>query len=145
MGKLFQLARVLLFLIFLPETLSAEVKVALREPLKFKVVRAGSDYDGSIMAEGIIEIMAEEEDFGKGIKFDMPELSFMSNGKNWIKIDKLVFDKDRDKIIIDKNRTFVRFYGIIDPTALEKNSRRELLEGNYEGDVPLLYSVYRKK
>ena len=64
----------ILMLFLALSTLSfAKVEIKIIEPLRFDYLNTRQLVSDKLQAMGIIEIKAEEEDFGKLIKFDFPK------------------------------------------------------------------------
>ncbi|MBC2855549.1 hypothetical protein H3N56_03440 [Cetobacterium sp. 2A] len=134
------------FLFVISLTSLSEVKVTLREPLSFKEMRSGEiSYENVAIAEGIIEIVGEDEDIGKLISFEIPPYGMVTNKKCWLKISKIVFEKNTKEIILSSNKHLIKVYGFLDKKEISKNKNADIAEGKYIGYLPINYSVYSKE
>lgn len=135
-----------LLLTLISITSFGEVEVKLREPLKFKELRRGGlDLKGYAIAEGLIEITGSKEDIGKLITFKIPKFGYMTNKKRWLKIEKIIFEKNQEEVILTEEKHFLKIYGVLDKHELNKDSRAEFNEGKYIGYIPINYSIYSKE
>lgn len=140
------LALIVIFnLLFLKAYSKIEIKVVA--PLTFTQVNS-RELGDKVVGVGEIEIFSDnpEEDFGKQIEFKFPDKGFMTNRKNWIKIEKFELDRDIEKYIVNKTKDRVKFYGIIDRRAIGKNGDTppEILEGDYIGVIPIITVLYSR-
>lgn len=137
--------KILLFLIF--STLSvAKVEVKMVEPMVFKALNTEA-LGIKVLAKGVIEISTDnkEEDYGKLLKFMFPKVGFLTNRKQWLKVEGFYIEKDKDEHIISKEKEHINFYGIIDRKNIGKwDSAPEIIEGYYVGYVPINIVQYGK-
>lgn len=124
----------------------SQIKVKVK-PLVFKEVRAQNNgiYKPKAKARGVITITTDNflEDKGKLVKFEVPEYINLVNEKNRrIKTDKIVFRDDDKEVVIDESSKKVIFHVILDKRELSREKNSDLIEGNYEGILPLNYSIY---
>ena len=106
----------------------AEIKISIYEHMKFRDINV-TDLKDSIIGEGILQIQADEEDFGKELEFVFVKKGMMTNRQNIIPIDNFTIDmtelddKRTNKIIIDRKTRLVKFYATLDR---RKISRRKI-------------------
>lgn len=137
----------ILFLISLISTISySEIQVKIVEPLRFRNVNSTEIGPNQILATSQVEIFTnnKEEDLGKRIVFKYPDYLLMTNRKKWIKIKKIGMELKDNEIILNRERIPVIFYAILDKRDLDKGEKAELIEGEYIGQFPIIFSVYRK-
>ncbi len=134
-----------LFIIFLVFTVVSYSKIEVRvfEHMKFNEINS-TDLKEAVVGKGILQIEAEEEDFGKIIEFTFVEKGVMTNGKNPIQVEKFGFaDKKDEKIVIDRKSKQVEFYAVIDKRKIgRKRLEANILEGKYIGAMPIMIKVY---
>lgn len=140
-----KILKILLFLIF--STLSvAKIEVKMVEPMVFKALNTEA-LGTKVLAKGVIEISTDnkEEDYGKLLKFMFPKVGFLTNRKQWLKVEGFYIEKDKDEHIISKEKEHINFYGIIDRKNIGKwDSAPEIIEGYYVGYVPINIVQYGK-
>ncbi|MGL5313153.1 hypothetical protein [Cetobacterium sp.] len=126
----------------------ANLKITSK-PIFFKEIRAHSNgaFKNKVSGRGIIEIHSDnlEEDLGKLVVFNLPEHTYISNKKRWIKTDKIIFRKEDKEVLIDKENIKVIFYVILDKKEISNEENRELVEGIYKGSLPMNYSIFEKE
>lgn len=134
-----------LFIIFLVFTVVSYSKIEVRvfEHMKFNEINS-TDLKEAVIGKGILQIEAEEEDFGKIIEFTFVEKGVMTNGKNPIQVEKFgLADKKDEKIVIDRKSKQVEFYAVIDKRKIgRKRLEADILEGKYIGAMPIMIKVY---
>lgn len=123
-----------------------KLDVKMVEPMVFK--RLNTEALGTkVLAKGIIEISTDnkEEDYGKLLKFMFPKVGFITNKKQWLKVEGFYIEKDKDEYIITKEREQINFYGIIDRKDIGKwDFSPEVIEGDYIGYIPINIAQYGK-
>lgn len=121
-----------------------KLDVKMVEPMVFK--RLNTEALGTkVLAKGIIEISTDnkEEDYGKLLKFMFPKVGFITNKKQWLKVEGFYIEKDKDEYIITKEREQINFYGIIDRKDIGKwDFSPEVIEGDYIGYIPINIAQY---
>ncbi len=137
--------KVLIFLLCTINTF-AEIKMSIFQHMKFEEMNTRS-IKNRIIGTGILEIQADEEDFGKVIELTFVEKGMMTNRKNIIEIKKFAVEKEyEDGFVIDRKTTKIRFYGVVDKKDLERKSitQADMVQGEYVGALPIMMSVYDK-
>lgn len=135
-------------LMFLASTLLyAEIKVRVVEPLRFRNINSTEIGPNQVLATSQVEIYTDnkEEDLGKRVVFNHPDYLLMTNRKKWIKVEKIGLEIKEKEIILDRERVPVVFYAILDRRELDKGEKIEVIEGEYVGKLPIIYSVYKKR
>lgn len=139
--------KLLILYFLLISTLYGKIKITCN-PIVFKEVRAQNNgvYKSKASARGIIEIYSDniEEDFGKLIVFNVPTHTYITNKKRWVKTDKVIFKKNENEVIIDSETKKVIFHVILDKKELSKDENRDLIDGIYNGNLSITYSIYEK-
>lgn len=137
--------RIMLFLIF--STLSlAKIDIKMVEPMIFKPLNTEA-LGTKVLAKGVIEISTDnkDEDYGKLLKFMFPKVGFLTNRKQWLKVEGFYIEKDKDEHTISREKEHINFYGIIDRKNIGKwDSPPEVIEGYYVGYVPINIVQYGK-
>lgn len=139
--------KLLILYFLLISTLYGKIRIT-SNPIVFKEVRAQNNgiYKSKATARGIIEIYSDniEEDFGKLIVFNVPTHTYITNKKRWVKTDKVIFKKNENEVIIDSETKKVIFHVILDKKELSKEENRDLIDGIYNGNLSITYSIYEK-
>lgn len=132
-----------LFLI-LSQISYAKIDVKMVEPMVFK--RLNTEALGTkVLAKGVIEISTDnkEEDYGKLLKFMFPKVGFITNKKQWLKVEGFYIEKDKDEYIVTEDREQINFYGVIDRKDIGKwDFSPEVIEGDYIGYIPINIAQY---
>lgn len=141
--------KIMSILIFLLCTVNlfAEIKISIFQHMKFEEMNTRS-IKNRIIGTGILEIQADEEDYGKIIELTFVEKGLMTNGKNRLDIEKFIVEKEyEDSFIIDRKTTKIKFYGIVDKGELDRKSitQADMVQGEYVGALPIMISVYEKE
>ncbi len=138
----------MLMFFLLTFTVYGKIKITCK-PIVFKEVRAQNNglYKSKATARGVIEIYSDniEEDFGKLVVFQPPSYTHITNKKRWVKTDKIIFQKNEQKAIIDSETKKIVFYVILDKKELSKEENSDLIDGIYTGNLPINYSIYEKE
>ncbi len=138
----------MLIFFLLTFTVYGKIKITCK-PIVFKEVRAQNNglYKSKATARGVIEIYSDniEEDFGKLVVFQPPSYTHITNKKRWVKTDKIIFQKNEQKAIIDSETKKIVFYVILDKKELSKEENSDLIDGIYTGNLPINYSIYEKE
>ncbi|WP_407537973.1 hypothetical protein [Cetobacterium somerae] len=66
----------------------------------------------------------------------------MTNKKNTIKIDKYSLETEENSMIISTKRELVKFYALVNRRNIGKNKDPKIVEGEYVGYVPVVFSLY---
>ncbi len=121
-----------------------EVHIKIHEPIRFKDFNTRSLERDYLVGEGSFEIYTdkEEDDIGKKIVFRFPEIGYMTNKKNTIKVDKYSMATDENSMIISTKREIVKFYALVNRREIGKNKEPKIVEGEYVGYVPVVFSLY---
>lgn len=124
----------------------AEVFIKIHEPIRFKDLNTRALERDYLLGEGSFEIYTdnETEDIGKKIVFRFPEIGYMSNKKNIIKVEKYSLQKDDKSMILSTKREIVKFYAFVNRRNIGKNKEPEIVEGEYTGHIPVVFSLYEK-
>lgn len=140
-----KILRIMLFLIF--STLSlAKIDIKMVEPMIFKPLNTEA-LGTKVLAKGVIEISTDnkDEDYGKLLKFMFPKVGFLTNRKQWLKVEGFYIEKDKDEHTVSREKEHINFYGIIDRKNIGKwDSVPEVIEGYYVGYVPINIVQYGK-
>lgn len=132
-----------LFLI-LSQISYTKIDIKMVEPMVFK--RLNTEALGTkVLAKGVIEISTDnkEEDYGKLLKFMFPKVGFITNKKQWLKVEGFYIEKDKDEYIVTKDREQINFYGVIDRKDIGKwDFSPEVIEGDYIGYIPINIAQY---
>lgn len=134
----------LLGMILISSFAFGEVSIKINEPIRFKDFNTRSIERDYIVGEGSFEVSTDNEkgDLGKKIIFRFPEQGYMSNKKNTIKINKYSMETDDNSMIISTKREIVKFYALVNRREIGKNNTPEVIEGEYVGYVPVVFSLY---
>lgn len=120
-----------------------EVHIKIHEPIRFKDLNIKSLERDYLVGEGSFEIYIDkEEDIGKKIVFRFPDSGYMTNKKNIIKVDKYSMVTDENSMIISTKREIVKFYALVNRREIGKNKEPKIIEGEYVGYVPVVFSLY---
>ncbi len=122
----------------------SEVQIKIHEPIRFKDLNTRSLERDYIVGEGSFEVYTdnEKEDIGKKIVFRFPETGYMSNRKNGIKVDKYRMETDENSMLVSTKREIVKFYALVNRRGIGKNKDPKIVEGEYTGYVPVVFSLY---
>lgn len=132
----------ILFLIF--TTLSySEIEVSIFENMKFENMNS-QNLRRSIVGKGVLEIQADEEDFGKIIELTFVDKSVMTNGKNPVVVRKITVDKKYEKFVLNSKITHIEFTAVLNQRRIKKeNKPADIVEGDYVGGIPIMISIYK--
>ena len=140
-----------LFTIVLMFTLTifsyAEIKISIYKHMKFNDINTTNLKD-NITGVGVLQIQADEEDFGKELEFVFVKKGMMTNRQNIIPvsnftIDSKELDEKNNRMIIDRKTKHVNFYATLDRRQINKKQiRDEIIEGEYVGAMPIMVSIY---
>lgn len=121
----------------------SEIEVKIFKHLTFKEINS-TDMRESVVGKGILQIEAEEEDYGKIVEFVFVEKGVMTNGKTPIQVEKFnLCDKDDERIVIDRKTKQVEFYAVVDKRKIGKRAiDANILEGKYIGVMPIAVNIY---
>ncbi|WP_300341572.1 hypothetical protein [Fusobacterium sp.] len=138
---------ILIFMFLLYTLTFSEITVKISEPIRFKDLNTKSLGEDYIVGEGAFEVSTdnEEKDIGKKIIFRFPETGFMTNRKNNIKIAKYAMETEDKSMIISTKREIVKFYALVDRREIGRNKDPKIVEGEYVGYVPIIFSLYEKE
>lgn len=137
---------ILIFMLLFSTLTFSEVIVKIYEPIRFKDLNTKSLGEDYIVGEGAFEVSTnnEKEDLGKKIVFRFPDSGFMTNKKNSIKIKKYSMETEEKSMIISTKREIVKFYALVNRREIGKNKNPKIVEGEYVGYVPVIFSLYER-
>ncbi len=137
--------RTVMFILFLILTnfSFSEVKVSVFENMRFENMNS-RNLKRSIVGKGILEIQADEEDFGKIIELTFVEKSLMTNGKNAVLIRKITVDDKYKKFVLNSKITHIEFTAVLNQRRIkQENKDAGIVEGDYVGGIPIMISIYK--
>ena len=137
--------KAVIFVLFLILTTFSysEIKVSIFENMKFENMNS-TNLRRSIIGKGILEIQADEEDFGKIIELTFVDKSLMTNGRNAVLIRKITIDKKYEKFVLNSKITHIEFTAVLNQRRIMKeNKPADIVEGDYVGGIPIMISVYK--
>lgn len=137
--------KTVMFVLFLVLTTFSfsEVKVSVFENMRFENMNS-RNLKRSIVGKGILEIQADEEDFGKIIELTFVEKSLMTNGKNAVLIRKITIDDKYKKFVLNSKITHIEFTAVLNQRRIkQENKDAEIVEGDYVGGIPIMISIYK--
>ena len=137
--------KTVMFILFLILTTFSysEIKVSIFENMKFENMNS-TNLRRSIIGKGILEIQADEEDFGKVIELTFVDKSLMTNGRNAVLIRKITIDKKYEKFVLNSKITHIEFTAVLNQRRIKKeNKPADIVEGDYVGGIPIMISVYK--
>lgn len=122
----------------------SEINVKIFEPVRFKEISSKLLGAEKIVGIGILEITTDDlkKDKGKKLKFYFPKKGMMTNYKKWIDVEKYRLETTKDEFIITKKIEQVKIYAILDKRNIDRGEEAEIIEGEYEGYVPIIISQY---
>lgn len=125
----------------------AEIKVRVIEPLKFRNINSTEIGPNQVLAVSQVEVYTDdkEKDLGKRVVFKYPDYILMTNRKKWVKIKKIGLEIKENEIILDRERIPIIFYAVLDRRDLDKGEDVKIIEGEYVGNFPVNFSVYKRK
>lgn len=122
-----------------------QIKVEIHKQMKFKQLNTRS-IGQNIAGEGILEITADKEDFGKVIEITCVKNTIMTNGKNAIPVENFSIEEKFEKFEIKNKTTLIKCFATIDKRKIAKRKIDPvMLEGEYKGAMPLMIAVYEKE
>lgn len=136
-----------MFILFLLLTTFSfsEVKISVFENMKFENMNS-RNLRRSIIGKGILEIQADEEDFGKIIELTFVDKSLMTNGKNAVLIRKIEVEDKYKKFVLKSKITHIEFTSILNQRRIkQENKDTDIVEGEYVGGIPIMISIYDGK
>ncbi len=139
--------RLSIFVMFILISIIAlgEIKVGVHKHMKFKQLNTRS-IGQNIVGEGVIEITADEEDFGKVVELTFLKDGMMTNGKNIIPVENFSVEERFEKFIIKSKTILIRCFATVDKRKIDKRKiEPEMLEGDYKGAMPLMIAVHEKE
>ena len=137
--------KTVMFILFLILTTFSysEIKVSIFENMKFENMNS-TNLRRSIIGKGILEIQADEEDFGKIIELTFVDKSLMTNGRNAVLIRKITIDKKYEKFVLNSKITHIEFTAVLNQRRIKKeNKPADIVEGDDVGGIPIMISVYK--
>lgn len=137
--------KTVMFVLFLVLTTFSfsEVKVSVFENMRFENMNS-RNLKRSIVGKGILEIQADEEDFGKIIELTFVEKSLMTNGKNAVLIRKITIDDKYKKFVLNSKITHIEFTAVLNQRRIkQENKDADIVEGDYVGGIPIMISIYK--
>lgn len=121
----------------------SEIKVSVFENMKFENMNT-KNMRNSIVGRGVLEIQADEEDFGKIIELTFVEKSLMTNGKNPVMIRKIEVEDKYKKFVLNSKITHIEFTAVLNQRRIKAESKpADVVEGKYVGGIPIMISVYK--
>ena len=121
----------------------SEIKVSVFENMKFENMNT-KNMRNSIVGRGILEIQADEEDFGKIIELTFVEKSLMTNGKNPVMIRKIEVEDKYKKFVLNSKITHIEFTAVLNQRRIkQENKDAGIVEGDYVGGIPIMISIYK--
>lgn len=138
----------ILLSLFLSFTSYSKIKIKTN-PIIFKEVRAQNNgiYKSKAKARGVIRIESDnlKNDFGKLVKFEVPEYIYLTNGKRWLKTKGVIFKNKNQEVIINNESEKIIFHIILDKKVLADEKDKDKIDGEYIGELNLNYSIYDKE
>lgn len=137
---------VILMMIFIGKISFSEINVKIFEPIRFKEISTKLLGAEKVVGIGILEITTDDlkHDKGKKLKFYFPKKGMMTNHKKWIDVEKYRLETTKDEFIITKKIEQVKIYAILDKRNIDKGEEADIIEGEYEGYIPIIISQYGK-
>ncbi|MGL5122602.1 MAG: hypothetical protein ACRC6K_00330 [Fusobacteriaceae bacterium] len=131
-------------LCFVSSLIFGEVYIKIYEPIRFKNLNMRSLERDYLVGEGSFEVYTDnlKKDIGKKILFKFPEIGYMTNKKNIIKIIKYSMETEDNMMLISTKREIVKFYALVNRRKIGKNKEAEIVQGEYVGYVPVIFSLY---
>ena len=120
----------------------AKVEMKILEPLRFEYFNTRMLGSDKIAGYGTIEIKADKEDFGKKLVFQFPKKGLITNRKKWIEIEQYGMELPDKELIISQETMNVKFYAVLNRRDIDKGEEADIIEGNYNGYVPIIVSQY---
>ena len=135
---------ILFSLISLPSF--SKIEISIFEPIRFKYHNTRLLGNEKIVGEGIIQVKTDnkELDYGKKLTFDFPKQGLMTNRKKWIKVERFHIELPEKSMLISQEIEHIKVYAIIDKRDIDKGEEANIIEGRYEGYVPIIVSQYDK-
>lgn len=137
---------VITFLLFYT-ALFCEIHYKVVSPMEFRKVNTTHIEKDKVLGEAVLEVYTDnlEEDAGKKIVLKFPEYNLLTNRRRWIKVEKLIMEKEEQEFILDKERVQIKLYGILDRRNLNRGEDIKDIEGEYIGYIPMIISQYKKR
>lgn len=144
--KKFNIQIIVIFLfIFLSSAVFGQIKAGIHEHMKFRQLNTRS-IGQNVVGEGVIEITAEEEDFGKIIEITFVKNGVLTNGKNAVQVENFSVEERFEKFEIKNKTTLIKCFATIDKRKISRKKIDSImLEGEYKGVMPLMIAVYEKE
>ena len=121
-----------------------QIKAKIHKNMSFKQLNTRS-IGQNIVGEGVIEITADKEDFGKIIELISVKNCIMTNGKNIIPVENFSVEERFEKFELESKTTLIKCFATIDKRKISKRKVDPIiLEGEYVGAMPLMIAVYEK-
>mgnify|MGYP006867293751 CR=1 FL=1 len=137
--------KIMIFVLFLLFSVLSysKIEVSVFENMKFESMNT-SNMKRSIVGKGILEIQADEEDFGKIIELTFVNKSLMTNGKNPVLIRKITVEDKYKKFVLNSKITHIEFTAVLNQRRIKKeNKPADIVEGDYVGGIPIMISIYK--
>lgn len=137
--------KLILGIIFVLMSISsfAKIEIKILEPLRFEYFNTKMLGTEKIAGYGTIEIKADKEDFGKKLVFKFPKKGILTNRKKWIEVENGI-ELPNKEIEISQETMNIRFYSILNRKNLDKGEEANIIEGKYNGYIPIIVSQYGK-
>ena len=137
---------ILIFNLVLFSISYSKITVSIFEPIRFKYFNTRTLGSDKIVGEGIIQISTDdkENDIGKKIVIDFPKSGLKTNRKKWIKVEKNHVELLNKSMIISQEIEHIKVYAVLDKRDIDKGEEANIIEGRYEGYVPIIVSQYGK-
>lgn len=142
-GEIMKLLKLVAIFLIMSVASYSKIEVKVFKHLTFQEINS-TDMREAVIGKGVLQIEAEEEDYGKVVEFVFVEKGVMTNGKTPIQVEKFNLADEKDKkIVIDRKTKQVEFYAVVDKRKIGRRAiDAKILEGKYVGVMPIAVNIY---
>ncbi|MDY2801697.1 MAG: hypothetical protein SOV59_10590 [Fusobacterium mortiferum] len=121
-----------------------QINISIIEPIRFEKHSTRNIGADKIVGVGVLEIYTDdkENDLGKKLVFNFSKQGLMTNRKKWIKVERFHIELPERSMIITQEREHIKVYAVINKRDIDKGEEADIIEGRYEGYIPIVVSQY---
>lgn len=121
-----------------------QINISIIEPIRFQRHSTRNIGADRIVGVGVLEIYTDdkENDIGKKLVFNFSRQGLMTNRKKWIKVERFHIELPERSMIVTQEREHIKVYAVINKRDIDKGEEADIIEGRYEGYIPIVVSQY---
>lgn len=121
-----------------------QINISIIEPIRFQQHSTRNIGADKIVGVGVLEIYTDdkENDIGKKLVFNFSKQGLMTNRKKWIKVERFHIELPEKSMIVTQEREHIKVYAVVNKRDIDKGEEADIIEGRYEGYIPIVVSQY---